>query len=69
MIVNATFILVYNLKFAILDETMFNSYAMVNSVGTFVHWMFCYTYLKLTIEAKYMFDRRIYTNDPGYYKR
>ena len=32
------------------------SYAIRSPLATFVHWLFCYIYLKLTIEVKYMFD-------------
>ena len=35
-------------------------YALLISLELFIHWMFCYMYLKLSIEVKYMFDRRIY---------
>ena len=35
-------------------------FALYVSIDLFIHWMFCYMYLKLSIEVKYMFDRRIY---------
>ena len=35
-------------------------FALNVSIDLFIHWMFCYMYLKLSIEVKYMFDRRIY---------
>ena len=35
-------------------------YALLISLELFIHWVFCYMYLKLSIEVKYMFDRRIY---------
>ena len=43
---------------------MFYAYNIEIAIDNFVHWSFCYTYLKLSVEVKYMFDRRIYTNDP-----
>ena len=35
-------------------------FALYVSIDLFIHWMFCYMYLKLSIEVKYMFDKRIY---------
>jgi hypothetical protein len=34
--------------------------AIVVSFDSYVHWMFCYIYLKLQIEVKYLLDSRIY---------
>ena len=36
-------------------------YAIAYSFENYVHWMFCYIYLKLQIEVKYLLDNRIYT--------
>ena len=36
------------------------SSALLISFDTYVHWMFCYIYLKLQIEVKYLLDSRIY---------
>ena len=37
--------------------------AIYTSFANFVHWMFCYIYLKLQIEVKYLLDSRIYTTN------
>jgi hypothetical protein len=39
------------------------SSAVNMSFDNYVHWMFCYIYLKLQIEAKYLLDSRIYTGN------
>ena len=65
MILNATAcIFEYAAYIFSLDQYSFYAYAFADSADTFVHWMFCYTYIKLSIEVKFMFDRRIYMNDP-----
>ena len=65
MILNATASIMYYSAVAFsLSETWLWVYTFAVSADLFVHWMFCYTYLKLSIEVKFMFDRRIYTNDP-----
>ncbi len=33
------------------------------SFDNYVHWMFCYIYLKLQIEVKYLLDSHIYTGN------
>ena len=35
-------------------------YAINNSFDNYVHWLFCYVYLKQQIEIKYLLDSRIY---------
>ena len=37
------------------------SSSIANSSDLTVHWMFCYIYLKLAIEVRYLLDNRIYT--------
>jgi hypothetical protein len=39
------------------------SSAIANSSDLLVHWMFCYIYLKLSIEVRFLLDRRIYTTN------
>ena len=34
----------------------FRAYSFKASSVTFVHWMFCYIYLKLAVEVKYLFN-------------
>ena len=65
MIVNATACIVEFAAYSFtLEQTGFYAYAFADSADTFVHWMFCYTYIKLSIEVRFMFDRRIYMSDP-----
>ena len=64
MIINAAACIVYSTGYRLgLTQVTLYAGSIAVSFVTFVHWMFCYTYLKLTIEVKYMFDRRIFTND------
>jgi hypothetical protein len=35
-------------------------YAIIVSIGIYLHWLFCYIYLKQQIEVKYLLDNRIY---------
>ena len=64
MIINSTAKLVYwTGVFLDLPNTEPWSCAFATSADTFVHWMFCYTYLKLHIEVKHIFDRKIYSNN------
>ena len=44
------------------SKTQYIAYSIMVPSDTFVHWMFCSMYLKLSIEVKYMFDLKIYTN-------
>jgi hypothetical protein len=44
-------------KSAVISSYVYNSF------DTYVHWMFCYIYLKLQIEVKYLLDSRIYTGN------
>ena len=65
MIVNATATIMFYISYMLnLTQTLFYANSFAISAETFVHWMFCYTYLTLSIEVKYMFDRRIFTDDP-----
>ena len=41
----------------------FRAYAFKASSVTFVHWMFCFIYLKLKIEVKYLFKDQIYCDN------
>ena len=38
-------------------------YAFEISFAIYVHWMFCYIYLKQQIEVKYLLDSRLYTGN------
>ena len=65
MILNATAQIAYLAGYIpSMDKVEIIAGATGNSADTFIHWMFCYTYLKLSIEVTYMFDRRIYTIGP-----
>ena len=50
MIANATGMIVDYIAFIFyLTQNEFYAYAIAVSADTLVHWMFCYTYLKLCI--------------------
>ena len=41
----------------------FRAYAFKASSVSFVHWMFCFIYLKLKIQVKYLFKDQIYCDN------
>lgn len=64
MVVTCVGYLTYVVSFKWGDPKVgFYAFGIVVPFDIFVHWMFCSIYMKLSIEVRYLLDKRIYTDN------